>query len=176
MIDIKSLYGLILNEVNTDTLQPIDKNIYTNISNILTELKGQVYEGLESNIRDAFVSLISEMVNTLLEIRLSKYNTNRVNLTYEEMFIIDIEDEYKIRKDFVIQTIIEGRKKVLEGIVNKIKTKRIIVRLLANVDEFIGADNIKYGKYNAEDIVVLPLEDAKRLINDNIAKEVIMLD
>lgn len=176
MIDIKSLYGLILNEVNTDILQPIDKNIYTNISNILTELKGQVYEGLEGNIRDAFVSLISEMANTLLEIRLSKCNTNRVNLTYEEMFIIDIEDEYKIRKDFVIQTIIEGRKKVLEGIVNKIKTKRIIVRLLANVDEFIGADNIKYGKYNAEDIVVLPLEDAKRLINDNIAKEVIMLD
>lgn len=176
MIDIKSLYALILNEINTDTLQSIDKNIYSRIADELADMKGRVYEGLERRVRDEIVRIVSDMVSILLEIRLAKYNTNRSSLTYEEMYIVNMNDEYYIRKDFVLQSVIEGRRKVLEWIAEKIKTRRVLIRLLNNIDEFIGADNVRYGAYKAEDIAILPLEDAKRLIDSNYAKEVVMLD
>ncbi len=176
MLDIKALYALLLNEINTEILQPIDKDIYTKIADVLASMKGQGYEGLEGKIRDTLVGLISDITSTLLATRLAKYNTNRSNLTYEELYIISTDDEHKIREEFIIQSILEGRRRVLESIVEKTKTKRIVVRFLKSVDEFIGIDNAKYGRYNAEDIAVLPLEDARKLISNGYAKEIIVQD
>ncbi len=169
------LHTLLLNEVNTELLQPIDKNIYSEIADAIASMKGQGYEGLEAEIRDSLVRLISDIADILLEVRLSKYDTNPSNLTYEEMYIINADEEHKIREEFVIKSILEGRSKVLESIREKIKTKRIIVRILNNIEQFVGVDN-RYGPYKSEDIAVLPLEDARRLINQGHAKEIIIPD
>jgi DNA replication factor GINS len=176
MLDIKALHALLMNEVNTELLQPIDKNIYSEIADALASMKGQGYEGLEARIRDSLVLLISDITDTLLRVRLGKYDTNKSNLTYEELYIINADEEYKLREDFVIKSILEGRSKVLEGIRDKVKTKRIAVRIINDVEEFVGADNTKYGAYKREDIAVLPLEDAKRLIDKGDAIELIIQD
>lgn len=175
MLDIKTLYALLLNEINTEQLQPLDKNIYSEIADALANMKGQGYEGLEAKIRDSLVMLISNITDTLLKTRLSKYDTNPSNLAYEEMYIVNTDEEHKIREEFVIKSILEGRSKVLESIREKIKTKRIIVRMLNDVEQFVGVDN-RYGPYKREDITVLPLEDARRLINQGDAKEIIIPD
>lgn len=173
MIDLKELYNILINEVNSDTLQPIDKSLYLKIAEELSNIKGYGYEGLEAEIRDSLIENISRIISTLFKIRLSKYNTNKANLTYEELYVISSNDEYKSKEEFVIRSIIEGRKKVVEDIAERIKNKRIVVRILKDVDEFIGVDNLKYGKYNPEDVTVLPFEDARRLINSGYAVEVI---
>ncbi len=176
MIDVKTLYTLLLNEVNTDSLQPIDKNVYLSIADLLASMKGQGYEGIEKRIRDSLVEIISLILDTLLNVRLSKYYTNPSNLTYEEMFIINTNEEYKVRSEFIRQNIIEGRSKVLASIIEKVKVKRIIVRVVKEIKEFEGVDKNIYGPYNAEDITILPLEDARKLINQRIANEVLIID
>ena len=167
------MYALLLNEVNTELLQPIDKSIYSKVADALASMKGQGYEGLEAEIRDALVGIISDIAERLLEVRLAKYDTNPANLTYEEMYIVNADEEHKIREEFVIKSMLEGRSKVLESIREKIRTKRVIVRILGDVDEFVGVDN-RYGPYKSEDIAILPLEDAKRLISEGNAKEIII--
>lgn len=175
MLDIKPLYALLLNEVNTEVLQPIDKNIYSEIADALASMKGEGYEGLEAKIRDSLVTLISHIAKVLLEVRLAKYYTNPSNLTYEEMYIINTDEEHNIREEFITKSLLEGRSKVLESIREKVKTKRIIVRILNDIEEFIGVDK-RYGPYKREDIVTLPLEDARRVINQGDAKEIILPD
>jgi DNA replication initiation complex subunit (GINS family) len=176
MLDIKTLFTLLLNEVNTDSLQPIDKNLYVNIADLLAKMKGQGYEGLEKRIIDNLIEIISLIIDTLLSIRLSKYYTNPSNLTYEEIFIINTNEEYKVRREFIKQNIIEGRSKVLTTVIEKVKAKMIPIRLLTKIEEFEGVDKCKYGPYNAEDITILPLEDARRLINNGLANEILIMD
>lgn len=176
MIDIKALYALLLNEANTESLQAIDKSVYKEIADALASMKGQGYEGLEAKVRDALVDMISMLADALLSIRIAKHHTNPSNLTYEERYIINSLDDYRVRYDYVKQSILEGRAKVLEGIVEGLKAKRIMVRFLQDVEQFVAVDDNRYGPYRREDIAMLPLEDAKRLINDGYAVELSIVE
>lgn len=47
--------------------------------------------------------------------------------------------------------------------------KKILVRVLRDVPSFVGADMRTYGPYKAEDVVLLPAQNAEALINRGIA-------
>ena len=49
---IKSVYDMLLKETQVPTLQSIPLDTYQDIASTLSNLKGQVYEGLEIEIRD----------------------------------------------------------------------------------------------------------------------------
>lgn len=54
----------------------------------------------------------------------------------------------------------------------QISHKRVTLRFLKSVPSIIGADMKSYGPFLAEDVASLPLENAKILVKQNMAKQV----
>jgi len=60
-IDVNSLYAILLREVENDTVQEIDPNLYSNIAEFLGNLKNLDYDGIESKVKDSLVKMITEI-------------------------------------------------------------------------------------------------------------------
>jgi DNA replication factor GINS len=147
---------------------------------------------LEDVIRDRMVELISQSTTLLFERRLQKIaeqqkltpfqqlvsssNNSQISdhsrLTDEEKYILDAEQDYTKRKDYVLMAALSGRAKVLESISSKVRSKQVFVRLLKPIEQFIGIDMNKYGPFHKEDVARLPLENARSLIDNGEAIEV----
>jgi DNA replication factor GINS len=191
---IKAVYDMLLKETQVPTLQSIPLDTYQDIASTLSKLKGQVYEGLETVIRDRMTDLISQTTRLLLERRLrkvmeqEKWNasqqspsppdfqiTDYSKLADEEKYILDAEhDSYK-RKDFVLMATLSGRSKILESISYKVRSKQILVRFLKPMEQFIGIDMNKYGPFHKEDVAKLPFENARSIIGSGEAIEIIVV-
>jgi DNA replication factor GINS len=191
---IKAVYDMLLKETQVPTLQSIPLDTYQDIASTLSRLKGQVYEGLETVIRDRMTDLISQTTRLLLERRLrkvmeqEKWNasqqspsppdfqiTDYSKLADEEKYILDAEhDSYK-RKDFVLMATLSGRSRILESISYKVRSKQILVRFLKPMEQFIGIDMNKYGPFHKEDVAKLPFENARSIIGSGEAIEIIVV-
>ena len=90
----------------------------------------------------------------------------------EEKFIIDSNQETLERKDLIIQSIINGKSKLVESISIDFKTKPVVIRFLKETDQILCTDSEKYGPFKVEDIATLPNEDAQKLISNNIATKI----
>ena len=191
---IKAVYDMLLKETQVPTLQSIPLDTYQDIASTLSNLKGQVYEGLEIVIRDRMTDLISQTTRLLLERRLrkvveqEKWNSSQQSpspsdfqitdyskLTDEEKYILDAEQDSSKRKDFVIMATLSGRSKILESISYKVRSKQILVRFLKPMEQFIGIDMNKYGPFHKEDVVKLPFENARSIIGSGEAIEIIIV-
>ena len=108
-IDVSSLYAILLREIENDSVQEIDPQLYSSIANFLGNLKNQGYDGVESKIKDALISMITEMITLLLKIRMQKATSSDdldySNLLDEERYIVDSEDELRQRKDTILAEI-----------------------------------------------------------------------
>ena len=101
-IDVNSLYAILLREVENDTVQEVDPNLYHNIAEFLGNIKNHDYDGIESKITESLVKMITEMTSILLKIRIEKATSldeiDYSNLLDEERFILDSEDELTTKK------------------------------------------------------------------------------
>jgi DNA replication factor GINS len=191
---IKAVYDMLLKETQVPTLQSIPLDTYQDIASTLSKLKGQVYEGLETVIRDRMTELISQTTRLLLERRLrkvmeqEKWNasqqspspsdfqiTDYSKLADEEKYILDAEQDSIKRKDFVLMATLSGRSKILESISYKVRSKQILVRFLKPMEQFIGIDMNKYGPFHKEDVAKLPFENARSIIGSGEAIEIIVV-
>jgi DNA replication factor GINS len=191
---IKAVYDMLLKETQVPTLQSIPLDTYQDIASTLSNLKGQVYEGLEIVIRDRMTELISQTTRLLLERRLrkvveqEKWNSSQQSpspsdfqitdyskLTDEEKYILDAEQDSVKRKDFVLMATLSGRSKILESISYKVRSKQILVRFLKPMEQFIGIDMNKYGPFHKEDVAKLPFENARSIIGSGEAIEIIIV-
>jgi DNA replication factor GINS len=191
---IKAVYDMLLKETQVPTLQSIPLDTYQDIASTLSKLKGQVYEGLETVIRDRMTELISQTTRLLLERRLrkvmeqEKWNasqqspspsdfqiTDYSKLADEEKYILDAEQDSFKRKDFVLMATLSGRSKILESISYKVRSKQILVRFLKPMEQFIGIDMNKYGPFHKEDVAKLPFENARSIIGSGEAIEIIVV-
>ncbi len=179
-MDINSLYGVVLRETENESIQEIDPNLYTNISNFIGKLKKEEYDNIEAKIKDELVNITTNLTNLLLSIRLSKAkNSERLdfeNLLDEEKFVLDGEEELRERTEMILSATLNGRSRVLETISQKNKTKSLVIRFLKEVDQIVGADLEKYGPFKSEDIATLPYENAQALIAKKIAMKVRLED
>src|SRR5574337_416820 len=104
-IDVNSLYAILLREVENDTVQEVDPNLYHNIAEFLGNIKNHDYDGIESKITESLVKMITEMTSILLKIRIEKATSldeiDYSNLLDEERFILDSEDELRQRKETI---------------------------------------------------------------------------
>ena len=188
---IKDVYNLLLKEIQLPDLQTIPMDTYQNIAITLSKLKAQIYEGLEAEIRDRIVELISRSTTLLLERRIQKMaeqqksnplgqfssslvtiNTDFSKLTDEEKYILDSEQDFAKKKGYVLVATLEGRSKVLESISSKVRSTQILVRFLKPTEQFVGIDMNKYGPFHKEDVAKLPLENARSLIGNGEAVEI----
>ena len=175
-IDVNYLYNILLREIQNDSVQEIDSQLYHSISDMLGRLKNQGYDGIESKIKDSLVKIIIDMVSILLKIRIEKaVKSNEIdysNLLDEERYILDSDDELRQRKETVLSATLNGRLKLLETVSKNHKMRSIVVRFLKPIDQIVGSDLGKYGPFDAEDVATLPFENATALIGKKIAVKV----
>lgn len=188
---IKDVYNLLLKEIQVPILQVIPLDTYQDIAITISKLKAQIYEGLDAEIRDKIVELISQSTTLLLERRLQKIaeqqqrkpfgqfssslislNADYSKLTDEEKYILDAEQDSAKRKGYVLLATIEGRSKILESISSRVRSIQVLVRFLKPTEQFIGIDMNRYGPFHKEDVAKLPLENARSLIGSGEAVEV----
>ena len=193
-VTIKEVYSLLSKEVQMPTLQSIPFDIYKSVAATLENLKEQEYEGLNADLRDRIVNMMSQCVVLLLDIRQRKIleqsaavdpqkaETSSLRLaivpavdysklTNEEKYILDAQREFNLRKESVIAATLQGRPKVLESISSRILSKQTVVRFIKSMEQFIGVNMTKYGPYHEEDVTVLPFENARSLMENGIAVE-----
>jgi DNA replication factor GINS len=191
-VTIKEVYNLLLKEVQMPTLQSIPFDTYKTIASTLESLKEQEYDGMDANVRDKIVKLMSISVNLLLDIRrrklLEQHGEGQVQngdlsslrstilpavdyskLTDEEKYILDAEREFDRRKMAVLAATLQGRPKVLESISSRILSKQMVVRFIKPMEQFIGVNMTRYGPFQEEDVAVIPFENARSLMENGIA-------
>jgi DNA replication factor GINS len=187
-LTIEDVYNLLVTEIQIPTLQSIPLDTYQNIANLLGNIKGQGYEGIEAKIRDRMVETISKSAQLLLECRhqkLKEYQHEILSssssaatavdyskLTDEEKYILDGEKESDKRRNAVLAATINGRPKVMESMSAKIRAKQIVIRFIKSMEQFVGVDMTKYGPFQEEDVAVLPFENARSFIEKGIAIEI----
>ena len=173
--DLNLLYTLALSEVQNTEIQQLKPDFYGTLSQFLGKLKIEEYDGIEKKTKNTLVDLFSSLTSLLINSRLEKIssgNFNRNNLLDEEKFIIDSNQETLERKDLIIQSIINGKSKLVQSISTDYKNKPVVIRFLKATDQILCTDSEKYGPFNAEDIATLPNEDAQQLISNNIATKI----
>ena len=179
-IDLHSLHSVVLRETENDSIQEIDPNFYRNLSDFLGNLKKQEFDGIESKIKEALIEMTSELTSLLLRIRLEKIiNSDGIdftNLLDEEKFILDAEEQKRERTEMVLSATINGKSKFLESISHNHKIKPVVLRILKEVDQIVGADLEKYGPFKPEDIATLPYENAQALITKQAATKIHLED
>jgi len=175
-IDVNSLYGILLRETENDTVQEVSPDLYISISNFVSKLKSEGYDGIESKVKDALIMIITDIVSLLLKIRLGKALNTNTNLMNEEKFILDAQTEMEERKEMILSGLLNGKSKFLESISQKHKTEPIVVRFLKEIDQIVGADLEKYGPFKVEDIATIPYENAQALITKNIVVKIHLED
>ncbi len=176
VIDINLLHSIVLRESENETIQEIDPNLYTLISNFIGKLKKEEYDNVEAKIKQALVNMTTELTSLLLNIRLQKAinveSLEYTNLLDQEKFILDSEEERRERTDMILAATLNGKSKLLESISQKHKTKSVVVRFLKETDQIIGADLEKYGPFKTEDVATIPYENAQALISKSIASKI----
>jgi DNA replication factor GINS len=179
-MDINSLYGIVLRETENESIQEIDPDLYTSISEFIGKLKREEYDNIEAKIKDELVNITTNLTTILLNMRLSKARgSERLehgNLLDEEKFVLDGEEELRERTEMILSATLNGRTRVLETISQKNKTKSVVIRFLKEVDQIVGADLEKYGPYKSEDVATLPYENAQALIAKKLAMKVRLED
>ena len=173
---LKDVYKMLEKEIETPTLQSIEPDTFQKIAEALSSLKGQVYEGIEANVRDRMVEMLEISSILMIETRQIKISSREETLDYskltdEEKYILDGKRESNKRIDEVVAALVKGRPKVLESISAKLRSKQIVVRFLKPIEAFVGIDMNKYGPYAQEDVASLPFENARSIIDSGGAME-----
>ena len=80
-IDVNSLYTVLLRETENDSVQEINSDLYTSISDFVGQLKSEGYDGVEAKVKAALVNMITDMTSLLLKIRIEKsIKSNKIRL------------------------------------------------------------------------------------------------
>lgn len=188
---LRDIYKLLVKEVQVNTLQPIPIVTYQKIAAKIGRLKRYQLEGIERNIKDRLVELISSSAKMLVEIRYLKIVQQQQNqgtqsvssakntqpfdyskLTEEEKYILDGQREFQKRKENVVSAMLKGRTKVLQVTAARIRSKKVIIRFIRPIGQFMGVDMRRYGPYKEEDVAILPFENARSLMANGIALEI----
>ncbi len=175
-IDINSLHYTVLQETESDSILEIDPNFYRNLSDFIGNLRKQEFDGVENKIKDTLIEMATELTSLLIHIRLEKIFKSKdikfENLLDEEKFILNSQEEQRERTEMILSATINGKSKFLESLAQNHKTKKIVVRILKEVEEIVGADLEKYGPFKTEDIATIPYENAQALIAKNAATKI----
>ena len=110
-ININYLHRLALQELETDTVQEIDSDLYNLISKFLKNLKNEKHDGIEGKLNQAMIDMITDITSTLLKLRLEKAtlkNSNKSVLLDEEKYILDSSAEMAERRETILSGILRG--------------------------------------------------------------------
>ena len=187
-MDLSFVTELLLKEVQIPPLQQIPPDTYKTIARFIRIESLRSYESLESKIRDELIRLIALATKLLIEIRCQKLASYKVNdgtllphalateeyskLTEEEKYILQGNLDAFRKKESILLASSQGREQTLKTISKLVHSKKIIIRFLKPVEQFIGVDMTKYGPFVEEDVAILPFENARSLLETGTATEI----
>lgn len=202
IISINEVFSILKKEIQlTGGPQAIPTNFYQNIANVISKLKNNAIEKEEDNDNEKNIKIMGEKIsgqikNNLLDLYLKSvtllfvYRCRKIfnidkktnetfeysNLTDEEKYVFYGNRDVENRINIVIDTLFEGKPKTLEKIVSSINEYCTIVRFLDIMEQFVGINMNKYGPFKKEDIAILPFENARSIIENNKAIEILMIN
>ena len=179
-LTVDKLYGMVLREVESDSVLEMDNNTYRKISAFVNSLRKQEFDGIENDIRDSLAKTASELADILLRTRLEKGirpgTLDLGNLLDEEKYILDAEEEKRARASLVASAISRGKTKLLEYVSDKHRNRMVTVRFLKDIDALTGSDYNPYGPFKEEDVATIPHDNARVLVSQGSAVRVGWID
>ena len=110
--NINYLHRLALQELESDTIQETNSDLYNSISKLLKNLKNEKLDGIEEKLNQVMIDMITETTSTLLKLRLEKAtleNSNQSILLKEEKYILDSRAEMIERRETILSGILNGK-------------------------------------------------------------------
>jgi DNA replication factor GINS len=187
IMGLNFISGLLLKEVQIPTLQYLSPDTFQMIARFIRNLSLQKYEDIELKIRDELIRLTSLATRLLIEVRCLKLiseidegldlpailaSEQYSKLTEEEKYVLEANLDAFKKKESLVLASTEGREKMLKIFSKLVHSRKVIVRFLKPIEQFIGVDMSKYGPFLKEDVAVLPFENARSLIEDGTAEEI----
>lgn len=187
IMGLNFISGLLLKEVQIPTLQYLSPDTFQMIARFIRNLSLQKYEDIELKIRDELIRLTSLATRLLIEVRCLKLiseidegldlpailaSEQYSKLTEEEKYVLEANLDAFKKKESLMLASTEGREKMLKIFSKLVHSRKVIVRFLKPIEQFIGVDMNKYGPFLKEDVAVLPFENARSLIEDGTAEEI----
>jgi DNA replication factor GINS len=178
---LEMAYNTLLKEQQLPSLQEIPYDTYQKLAVTIGKLKSKEYEDIEKGIVEKVIENLSTISYLLLQIRMEKITIGNINynleisyskMTDEEKYLIDQEIQAKRKKTEILTLITNGQPRILEKITEIIKQKKLLIKFIKPMEQFVGVDMSKYGPFYVDDLANLPFENALSLVNSKIAKEI----
>ncbi len=176
---VRMLQSVIEKELMTEELFDLDSGVYTAVSSRIKEMKESYRNGTSSigkKIMEREIELLSSLVGELLTIRIVKFFSNSlkgkndIKLTIQEKYVVDpILDSIK-RLQKLNEALKFGFSRYLENLPRQ--QRYTLIKFLKSIDKFIGSDFKNYGPFEKGDLSLIPIDNAKILIDKNIAEDV----
>ncbi len=171
----EEIYQKWIKEWNTKKIQPITDEFCTKIDEHFSQSQAsKLYEDLttfEKTLFEIKHKRLDFLIKDFFTLRMKKIVRNIVERADIDLkSLTKIEDRMCSNLREAIDTylslvFLENQQKEED---EKYHRKKII-RILEQVDSFVGTDLMVYGPFSPEDICVLPNENAKALIDRNVA-------
>ncbi len=162
-----TLSKLVADELASGSVQQIDMDTYRHVSELISRIRNEEYDGVEAKMKDSLLSIVTEMAVLLVEARMSKSPKpgapDYKHLLNEEKRVLDFQDDAQSAHAAVLSAVLEGKPKVLETISERHKKKMALVVMREGADAQVGSDLREYGPYAEYDVACLPLENASAL-------------
>jgi DNA replication factor GINS len=187
IVDLNFISDLLIKEIQIPILQFLPPDTYKVIAKFIRKLMLHCNENLESKIKDELIRLTAKTAQLLIEIRYQKliidWGENSIlppvfateqysKLTEEEKYIVESYFEAFRKKRSIVLAASDGREKMLESFSKMVYSRKIIVRFLKPIEQFMGVDMTKYGPFIEEDVAILPFENARSLIELGTVMEI----
>ncbi len=182
---LEMAYNILLKEQQLPSLQEIPYDTYQKLAVTIGKLKSKEYENTEKTIVEKIIENLSIISYLLLQTRIEKITIGNINsnleisyskMTDEEKYLIEQEIQAKRKKTEILTLITNGQPRILEKITEIIKQKKLLIKFIKPMEQFVGVDMSKYGPFYVDDIANLPFENALSLVNSKIAKEIFRIN
>ena len=155
IMGLNFISGLLLKEVQLPTLQYLSPDTFQMIARFIRNLSLQKYEDIELKIRDELIRLTSLATRLLIEVRCLKLiseidegldlpailaSEQYSKLTEEEKYVLEANLDAFKKKESLVLASTEGREKMLKIFSKLVHSRKVIVRFLKPIEQFIGVD------------------------------------
>ncbi|NWG09237.1 MAG: DNA replication complex GINS family protein [Nitrososphaerales archaeon] len=174
---LNRIYALMELESRSDKLAKMPKNFYRDVAICMKKIlngANQNEKNIVSNLALEERGMIEKLIDRLIELRMRKASqlNDTENLTPEERYIMEPLSQLDRRRKRVGWAIKSGQPSRLDAIYDELASRLTMVRFLQPAPPIMGIDLRKYGPFEKEDIAIIPSENAKPLIKQNVVSEV----
>ncbi len=169
------LNRLLEDENRSKELLKINPNTYKEVAAHIKSIRSESSEKDRSLISEfslAEKNMLYNISSRLIELRISKFGqdleSDVTSLAPEERYVVEPLVQSRKRTERIGQAILNGQVAELERVSDAVKQKYVIVRFTQPYSAVSGTDLGTYGPFEPEDVVILPLENAKSLAKTGI--------